>query len=72
MNNTINKDTKEKKLEIFNSSIKVYISHLLVLLNLSTLNFTKPKSMFLPVPTMLDPTKYNFQSSSNQSKLKED
>lgn len=60
MSDTIDKNTKEKELEISNSSIKVYILYSLVLLNLSTLNSTKQKSTLLPVPSMLNPAKHDF------------
>lgn len=72
MSNVIDKNTKEKKLGISNSNIKVHISHSLVLLNLSTLNFTKQKSMSLPVLSMLGLAKTNPQSSPYQTKSKED
>lgn len=43
MSNEIDEDIKEKEFEISNSSIKVHISHSLILLNLSALNSIKQK-----------------------------
>ncbi len=70
MSNVIDKDTKEKKLGLSNFNIKVHISHSLVLLNLSALNFTKQKLTSLPVPSILDLAKTNPQSSLYQTKSK--
>lgn len=72
ISNITDKDTKKKELWTSNSTIKVDIPCSLVLLNLSTLNFIKQKSILLPIPSILDLAKHNFQSSSNWTKPKED
>ena len=68
MSDVIDKNTEEKKLGRSNPSIKVHIPYSLVLLNLSTLNSTKPKLTLSPVLSMLDPTKHDSQNFLNQIK----
>lgn len=72
MSNAIDQDIKEKELEISNSSIKIHIPSLSVLLYLSALNSTKQSPILVPVSSILDPTKHDLQSSCNQTKPKED
>ena len=72
ISNTTDKNTKEKEFGTSNSSIKVYIPCLLILLNSSILNFTKQKSTSSPISSILDPTKHNSQSSLNKTELEED
>lgn len=60
ISNTIDEDTKKIELETSNSSIKIYVP---VLLNLSALNSTKHSSILLPVLSMLNLIKHNYQSS---------
>lgn len=71
MSNTRDKDTEEKELGTSNSSIRIHVSYLLLLLNSSALPSTKQKLMSSSVPSILDSTKYDPQSSSYQIKLKE-
>ena len=71
ISNAIDENIKQKKLGTSNFNIKVYISYLLVLLNLFFLNSTKQKLTLSPVLSMLDLAKYNLQSSPNQTKPKE-
>ncbi len=72
MSNTADKNIKEKEWRKSNSNIKVYIPQSSVLLNLSTLNFIKKKSMLLLVLFMLDSNKHNPQISSYQIELEEE
>lgn len=59
MSNAIDEDTKEKKLEISNSNIKVNILRSSVLLNLSALNSIKQKLISSSTLSILDPAKHN-------------
>lgn len=70
MSDAMDENTKEKKLRIINSSIKVYIFRSLVLLNLSILNSIKQNLLLSTVSSMLDPTKHNSQSSPYQTQQK--
>ena len=60
MSNAINDNTKTTKLGTTNFCIKIHIPHLLILLNLFAVSFTKQKSTLLPVLSMLDPKNLNF------------
>ncbi len=72
ISNTTDEDTKEKELGTSNPSMKVYISCSFVWLNLSTLNSTKQKLTLSLVPSMLDPTKHDPQSSLYQTESEKD
>ena len=72
MSNATDEDTEEKKLGTSNSSIKVHIPRLLVLLSSSVLNSTKQKLTLSLIPSMLDPAKHDLQSSPNQTEPEKD
>ncbi len=63
MSDAIDKNTKEKELGTSNSGIKVHIPRSLIWLNLSSLNSTNQKPTSSPVPSMLDLTEHDSQSS---------
>lgn len=70
MSNAASKNIGEKELGIANLPIKIHILQLSIFLNLFSIYSTKWKSILLPVPFMLMPTKQNSQNFFWQNKSK--
>lgn len=71
MSDTIDEDTKEKELRSSNSSIKVHVPLLSILLNSFIVNSIKQKLTLSSVLSMLDLAKHDPQSSPYQTEPEE-
>lgn len=59
MSDITGKNNKKKELRITNSCIKIYISHLSILLNFSSINFIKQNLLLSPISPIPDSANHN-------------